>query len=549
MTTNFTFSLVANVVDTTVTPGKCIVPSSNDRFVVATRENRDLYGFASAFVRQTGAANRGVIVQAFGEIPASVAGLGAGESTYVRVADDGSLERTNNDITTSDDIVGRCRADGSVSLFFGLYTPSLAMLGGLGAMQITAATTAGPSGTIYPTTCRLFSINVNNTKNAVAYVFLYDGTAEIGRLAVAANSTEPFYFPGGYDAQTNVTYGVSSSQSTYTADASATVTCSAQYVESGAVITTPRLDSVSPNTGSTAGGTAVTLTGINLTGATGVTFGGTAATSVVVNSSTQITCQTPAKAAGAYDVVVLHPDGNTTLTNGYTFGSTFNINTLEWKGLWFGDDYNTSTGNWPGTASAGTSGTLTATSNVAASNGTTYNGKKSVNTSANIITLAASFGAIASASAGFTFIVVANAKTVSTNDATDYLNECLIQGSGEYFYMKNSGTYGVKLYNGAFSTGPTNTFALAALKIFVFRWDPASGGTISTRLGNGSWQTQTFAGPLTPTGGAMYAGYSLNAGYTTNTDYACIACIDRPLNDTEVTNCVNYLGTFYSVTP
>ena len=108
---------MANVVDTTVTPGKCIVPSSNDRFVVATRENRDLYGFASAFVRQTGAANRGVIVQAFGEIPASVAGLGAGESTYVRVADDGSLERTNNDITTSDDIVGRCRADGSVSLF------------------------------------------------------------------------------------------------------------------------------------------------------------------------------------------------------------------------------------------------------------------------------------------------------------------------------------------------------------------------------------------------------------------------------------------------
>ena len=328
------------------------------------------------------------------------------------------------------------------------------------------------------------------------------------------------------------------------------MTCSAQYVESGAVITTPRLDSVSPNTGSTAGGTAVTLTGINLTGATGVTFGGTAADvgRRQLFHANHVS-ETPAKAAGAYDVVVLHPDGNTTLTNGYTFGSTFNINTLEWKGLWFGDDYNTSTGNWPGTASAGTSGTLTATSNVAASNGTTYNGKKSVNASANIITLAASFGAIASASAGFTFIVAANAKAISTDDATDYLNECLIQGSGEYFYMKNSGTYGVKLYNGAFSTGPTNTFRTSGAENLRFPVGPRKRrhhlhATRKRKLANSNLRWPAHADGrrhvrrLQPKR-RLYHEHGLR-----------VHRVHRPsADDTEVTNCVNYLGTLYGVTP
>ncbi len=58
--------------------------------------------------------------------------------------------------------------------------------------------------------------------------------------------------------------------------------------------TAPTVTSVSPNSGTTAGGTAVTITGTNFaTGAT-VTFGGTAATNVVVASSTSITATTPA---------------------------------------------------------------------------------------------------------------------------------------------------------------------------------------------------------------------------------------------------------------
>ena len=53
---------------------------------------------------------------------------------------------------------------------------------------------------------------------------------------------------------------------------------------------------VSPNSGPGAGGTSVTITGTNFTGATAVTFGGTAATSVTVVSATSITATSPAHA-------------------------------------------------------------------------------------------------------------------------------------------------------------------------------------------------------------------------------------------------------------
>ncbi|MDT9646907.1 IPT/TIG domain-containing protein, partial [Pseudomonas sp. JV245A] len=77
---------------------------------------------------------------------------------------------------------------------------------------------------------------------------------------------------------------------------------------------TPTLTSVAPNSGSTAGATAVTLTGSNFTGATSVSFGGTAAPSYTVNNATTITATTPAHAAGAVNVTIITPGGSATLT-------------------------------------------------------------------------------------------------------------------------------------------------------------------------------------------------------------------------------------------
>ena len=81
----------------------------------------------------------------------------------------------------------------------------------------------------------------------------------------------------------------------------------------------PTIASVVPGSGTTLGGTSVTITGTNLTGATAVTFGGTAATTYTVNSSTTITATTPAHAAGAVDVAVTTPGGTATSTGAYTY--------------------------------------------------------------------------------------------------------------------------------------------------------------------------------------------------------------------------------------
>jgi formylglycine-generating enzyme required for sulfatase activity len=80
------------------------------------------------------------------------------------------------------------------------------------------------------------------------------------------------------------------------------------------------VSSVSPTSGSTLGGTAITITGVNLIGASSVTVGGVAATSVVTFSPTSITAVTPAGAAGTTSVAVTTADGTATLTNGFTYG-------------------------------------------------------------------------------------------------------------------------------------------------------------------------------------------------------------------------------------
>jgi hypothetical protein len=82
---------------------------------------------------------------------------------------------------------------------------------------------------------------------------------------------------------------------------------------------TATIGTVSPATGGVAGGTVVTITGTNLAGSEGVTFGGTAGTAFKVISNTQVQVTTPAKTAGAYNVVVKDDSGDVTKTNGFTY--------------------------------------------------------------------------------------------------------------------------------------------------------------------------------------------------------------------------------------
>jgi IPT/TIG domain len=80
--------------------------------------------------------------------------------------------------------------------------------------------------------------------------------------------------------------------------------------------TTPVVGSVSPATGSTVGGTQVTISGSGFTGATSVTFGSQVITAFQINSDGSISLDTPANTAGPVNVsvTVTVPGSGTTLT-------------------------------------------------------------------------------------------------------------------------------------------------------------------------------------------------------------------------------------------
>jgi uncharacterized delta-60 repeat protein len=83
----------------------------------------------------------------------------------------------------------------------------------------------------------------------------------------------------------------------------------------------PTISSISPTSGSTAGGTAVTILGANLTGATSVTFRGTPATSFSVIHSGRISAVTPALSAGTASVLITTPNGTNAANSLYTYAT------------------------------------------------------------------------------------------------------------------------------------------------------------------------------------------------------------------------------------
>ncbi len=85
-------------------------------------------------------------------------------------------------------------------------------------------------------------------------------------------------------------------------------------------VSEPTISAVNPNTGAITGGTAITITGTNLTGASSVRVGSGYATSVVVVNDTTVTAVTPAGTVGAENVSVTTAGGIATLTGGFTYG-------------------------------------------------------------------------------------------------------------------------------------------------------------------------------------------------------------------------------------
>jgi hypothetical protein len=178
--------------------------------------------------------------------------------------------------------------------------------------SVPAITTVSPnSGSINGGT----AVTITGTNFVSGASVTFGGTAATNVTVVSATSitaTTPAHAAGAVNVVVTESSG------------SGTLTNGFTYTNSAPTVTV-----VSPNSGSTNGGTAVTITGTNFVSGATVTFGGTAATSVTVVSSTSITATTPAHAAGAVNVVVTDSSGTGTLTNGFTYTATVGISFVQ----------------------------------------------------------------------------------------------------------------------------------------------------------------------------------------------------------------------------
>ena len=203
--------------------------------------------------------------------------------------------------------------------------------------QITATTPAGSAGAVTVT------VTVSGQSGSLASAYTYVVTPTVSSVSPNTGTTAggtPVTINGSnFAAGATVTFGataatnvvvVSATQITANTPAhaagavSVTVTVSGQsgsLTNGFTYVAQPTVSSVSPNTGTTAGGTAVTITGTNFAAGATVTFGSVAATNVVVVSGTQITATTPAGSAGAVTVTVTVSGQSGSLASGYTYAT------------------------------------------------------------------------------------------------------------------------------------------------------------------------------------------------------------------------------------
>jgi N-acetylneuraminic acid mutarotase len=95
---------------------------------------------------------------------------------------------------------------------------------------------------------------------------------------------------------------------------------SAIQIVAGNTAPAPSITAVTPTSGSTLGGTSLTISGSNFASGPVITIGGALVTAITSFSATSIGVTAPAHAAGAADVVVTNGDGQSaTSTGGYTY--------------------------------------------------------------------------------------------------------------------------------------------------------------------------------------------------------------------------------------
>jgi YVTN family beta-propeller protein len=209
------------------------------------------------------------------------------------------------------------------------------------ATQVTATAPAGAAGAVDVTVTTPGGTSATGAADRYTYLALPTVTALSPVTGPVTGGTSVIITGTNLTGATGVKFGLASA--IFTVDSATQVTATSPAGSAGAVdvtVTTPSgtsatsaadqftygngptVGAVSPTSGPTGGGTTVTITGANLTGATAVKFGTAAAASFTVASATTITAVTPAETSGTVDVTVTTPVGTSAANAGdrFTFG-------------------------------------------------------------------------------------------------------------------------------------------------------------------------------------------------------------------------------------
>jgi IPT/TIG domain/Fibronectin type III domain len=411
--------------------------------------------------------------------------------------------------STAVTITGTNFANGATVTFGTAAATSVVVVSGT---SITALTPAGSPGAVTVT------VTVSGQSGSLANGFTYVATPTITGVSPNTGSTA-----GGtavtitgtnFVTGATVTFGTAAATSVVLVN-STTITALTPAGSAGAVSVTvtvsgqsgslasgftyaviPTVTSLSPNTGSTAGGTAVTITGTNFVSGATVTFGTAAATGVVVTNSTTITALTPAGTAGAATVTVTDPGPQSgSLANGFTYVATPTITGVSPNtGSTAGGTAVTITGTNFVSGATVTFGTAVATS-VVMTNSTTITALTPAGSAGAVSVTVTVSGQSGSLASGFTYAVIPTVTGVSPNTGT------------------TAGGTAVTITGTNFATGATVTFGTAAATGVVV----TNSTTITALTPAGSAGAATVTVTVSGQSGSLASGFTYVAATTTIT--------------------------------
>ncbi|MBZ9641731.1 IPT/TIG domain-containing protein [Streptomyces sp. PSKA30] len=239
-------------------------------------------------------------------------------------------------------------------------TPNQGSTGGGTLVTITGTNLASTSAVRFGTKAATSVTNVSPTQVTAVSP---SGTGTVGVTLTTPGGTSnpvPFFYVGapfkaslgatsgplaggntitisgtGLSTATSVSFGAATATPTVSSDSSLSVTVPAGAAAGPVAVSVttaggtnngltytyvddPTIGSLTPTSGPTSGGTAVTITGTNLDSTDSVTFGGATAPFSVINATT-LSVVTPPGTAGAADVVVTNPSGSDTATGAFTY--------------------------------------------------------------------------------------------------------------------------------------------------------------------------------------------------------------------------------------